>query len=224
VANVVNVWILLSCVLIGRAVQGADILYGLFALGAQLQGVWMMTKPDPSGIGEDTDVTARRVLRTSTLILVVLTALRFIMGAASAYIGRSFTWLFDVVELGMLITGVVAYVAQFSFFAIFAVRMPNEFLVRHAENFQRRFVLFVTLLLIGVALDSVFQGYTVIHNVVMILKVVPLIYIVGHVVLAIKYINQMQKALVIESEAAAFNWTASVRKGIADARQSATGP
>lgn len=120
--------------------QGIVILAGLVAL----RGVLLLTEPDPSGIGENTYVTSRRLARFGVLVGLLGDVLNLSAGLPIVTAG--------VIALVLLLVGsvaslanIVGQVATFFYIEKLAKRMPNPSLAGHA-----RFVWLGNIIIIGV--------------------------------------------------------------------------
>lgn len=99
-------------------------IVGLAAGIVSLYGVWLMTTPDPSGIGEDPNITARKVVRFAVaagLLSQVLTSVMESLAATGAV-----QWmLWGLIGVCTLI-GLAGEFAKFIFYERLARRIPDR--------------------------------------------------------------------------------------------------
>lgn len=94
-------------------------------------GVWFITEPDPSGIGEDPSITARKVIRV-TLVVGLVSALLQIIAAAETFSGVVTFVLGGLI----LLAGIVALIGVFATFVYYeklARRIPDDRLAVRAR-------------------------------------------------------------------------------------------
>ncbi|HUU83901.1 MAG TPA: hypothetical protein VM243_10390 [Phycisphaerae bacterium] len=88
-----------------------------------LYGAWLLTAPDPSGIGEDRYLTYRRVVRFALLVGVLSTLAHFAVQA----LPKMPTFLYTVIVIGGVLAGLIGVVgefAKFSYLGMLADRVP----------------------------------------------------------------------------------------------------
>ncbi len=121
--------------LIGAALGvGRNILPGLLPLVGGLlgaYGAWLLTEPDPSGIGEDEYGRIRRVTRLAVVIGVVASLLNLITSAAPAA-GVVLLLIGIVAAVGALI-GWVGEFCKFWFMEKLALRIPEVAISKRAR-------------------------------------------------------------------------------------------
>lgn len=106
-------------------------LIGLVGGAVMLYGSWLLTEPDPSGLGEDRMITARRLVRVC-LAVSLLQNLTEIAGPALRSLPAAF--LMGLVIGGLAsIAGVVGYIAQLLYLGGLASRIPDPALVERAR-------------------------------------------------------------------------------------------
>jgi hypothetical protein len=100
-------------------------------------GSWLLTTPDPSGIGEDRYGTARKTIRITLLIGIVNTAIleTSMWAPLPPMIAQAIRLLGGLVEL----VNIVAYYAQLHYFEKLAERIPDPPLTRRA-NFLKKWL------------------------------------------------------------------------------------
>lgn len=97
-----------------------------------LVGSWLLTEPDPSGLGERDYGAARKLIRVSLAVGAVGTVIEFAREIAPAT-APSATILLDVLEFLFGIVGVVGLVAQMIYLKRLALRIPQPELAARAH-------------------------------------------------------------------------------------------
>lgn len=128
----VKIVIGVSSILIGDAVLAG--LLWLSASCASFVGVWLMTEPDPSGIGEDPNLTARRIIRIALFLGIGGEALRMIADYSMTP-GATAT-LLGILGVSAVLISLAGEFAKFVYYARLAARVPDDHSVRRA-NFLR---------------------------------------------------------------------------------------
>ena len=117
----------------------------LVAQIGNVYGVWLMTEPDPSGVGEDPNLTARKVVRIALLIGVVSQVLTLIDeglrpgGAVSVLLGLA-------AGLCVLVS-LVGEFAKYIFYEQIALRIPEDKLAQRARFLRWPFTISFGLML-----------------------------------------------------------------------------
>ncbi|MBU0638213.1 MAG: hypothetical protein KKB50_05050 [Planctomycetes bacterium] len=119
-----------------RRIAGGDSvivhLVTLAAAAVSLYGVWLMTAPDPSRFGRDTDLTARKITRYALLAGLFALVLRLLTsglpGVSAAFLGIV---LFVAVILS--VADVVGQVAKYLYLSRLAERIPHAGLAGRAR-------------------------------------------------------------------------------------------
>ncbi|MCA9256279.1 MAG: hypothetical protein KDA33_11615 [Phycisphaerales bacterium] len=196
---------------LGAVTPLAPALASLGVIVGRVYGVWLMTEPDPSGIGEEKNVSARKVVRVSTLVEVGASAVQ--VGVMALALGFGGVLVVLVLAAGVIsgIAQIVAFFARYSYFAIIAGRIPDQQLVDRAFMLRKGIVISVLIGLIGVAFAAAASGapgsggdiFTLIGAVIGLPA--GLAFIVFGI-WTIVYIYRMQQAVTHESEAASANW------------------
>ncbi|MCC7292132.1 MAG: hypothetical protein IT449_08750 [Phycisphaerales bacterium] len=107
--------------------QGLMLCGGLVSL----YGTWLLTEPDPSGIGEHKDINARRVVRVCLILGLGYNVLS--MTARQSSTGGI---LFVFLVIGTALTGVsqaIGEAAKLLYLRKLALRIPDEALARRAR-------------------------------------------------------------------------------------------
>jgi hypothetical protein len=96
-----------------------------------LYGVWLMTEPDPSGIGEDQYGRARRIIRFTTIVGIVQNVLA--VAEPDVQHSRALTIAFGVASLAAGLIGVAGQFAELRYLQLLARRISDEKLSRRAR-------------------------------------------------------------------------------------------
>ena len=97
-------------------------------------GTWIVTRADPSGIGEDRYVSDRRIVRISLCIGMGQNALRFLDESLALTANWHAAFLLTALLAGLV--GVVGEFARLTYFGKLAVRVPNEALAKRAQTLR----------------------------------------------------------------------------------------
>jgi hypothetical protein len=104
---------------------------GLLGYGLVVLGSWLLTEPDPSGIGEDQYGTARKIIRIALAVGVLNVFLDFVTNFSPVPPGV-FT-LLQVLQFAFGIVGVVGLFAQLQYLKKIALRLPDAQLAGRAH-------------------------------------------------------------------------------------------
>ena len=148
-------WMMLFGALVGLAAGIVALISPVMSVLAQVAisgvsyyGVWLMTEPDPSGIGETGPWSARRIVRITLVlgILGQLLELGFTGGGMSA--GPFMAVLIASSVLLMLI-GAVGEFAKFIYYERLARRIPDSALADRAKLLRWGYTTTLVVVLIG---------------------------------------------------------------------------
>ena len=95
-------------------------------------GAWMLTAPDPSGLGEDRYGTSRKLIRITLLIGVLQHLVR--LATLSMTLPPTFFWATIYLALAAALASLVGLFAMLNYLAKLARRFPDENLARRAER------------------------------------------------------------------------------------------
>jgi len=95
-------------------------------------GAWLLTSPDPSGIGEDRHVTARKIVRFALLVGLLGECLQIVQTAATTLPSVATILLLLLAGLAGLV-GVVGEIAKYFYLEKLADRIPNPKLAGQAR-------------------------------------------------------------------------------------------
>jgi hypothetical protein len=142
-------------VLIGTALtaavgaQWAFLIYGvmILAYGLNLAGSWLLTEPDPSGIGEDKYGSSRKIIRFSLLVGIISAVLQ--LGDAAMPLPPGVTTVLGIVQVIASLVGAIGWIALLDYLAKLAERIPDGFLAKRARFLKvtlgGSYILFVLL-------------------------------------------------------------------------------
>ncbi|HRK30033.1 MAG TPA: hypothetical protein PLD59_03065 [Tepidisphaeraceae bacterium] len=107
-------------------VANAVIIYSLFFVGA-----WLITQPDPSGLGEDQYGAARRLIRITLLIGLANTLLQ--LAPEALEMPETVITMLQLMNVVASIIAVVGTMAQLKYFAKLNLRIPDAKLASRAN-------------------------------------------------------------------------------------------
>ncbi|HPF41142.1 MAG TPA: hypothetical protein P5081_15625 [Phycisphaerae bacterium] len=187
------------------------VLVSLGLVIGEVYGVWLMTAPDPSGIGEEKNVSARKVVRVSTLVEVGASAIQTAVSALALGFGGNLVLVVQSFRIISRIAQIVAMFARFSYFAIIAERIPDPHLVNRAFMLRKGILFSFLIGLVGFVfavsapgISSVNRGPFVLIAAIIGLPAAAALVVFG--IWTVVYIFRMQQSVTHESEAAAANW------------------
>jgi hypothetical protein len=102
------------------------LIMGLISMGnglVFLAGAWLLTAPDPSGLGEDQYGKARKLIRVTLLIGLVNNAVSFAASMQGFY--KEVTIVIQVIGLMAALVGLVGQFAQLYYLKHLALRVPD---------------------------------------------------------------------------------------------------
>jgi hypothetical protein len=116
------------------SVGGSPLLAMVLMFGADLlivAGSWLLTAPDPSGIGEDAYGVSRKVIRITLIIRVVNNLTSFLERTGG--IDPGIRQMLVAVGAIAQIAGVVGFVAMLNYLGKLADRIPDDYLSARAN-------------------------------------------------------------------------------------------
>lgn len=134
----------------GKSVVGA--ILGLLTGMVSFYGVWLMTTPDPSGIGEDPNLTARKVVRISLVVGLA--------GSGAALVGTATGGIpTTAVSTSVAVAGALAALvnlvgefATFIFYEKLAMRIPDVAIADRARFLKWAFTIALAIVVLGAGL------------------------------------------------------------------------
>lgn len=103
----------------------------MIAYGLNLTASWLLTEPDPSGIGEDRYGTSRKIIRFSLFVGVIDGVLQ--LGEAAMSVPPPVHAALAVVQILAGLIGAVGWIALLDYLAKLAERIPDAFLAKRAR-------------------------------------------------------------------------------------------
>jgi hypothetical protein len=151
---VVVVGVILTAVVDGVRARGtAELLGALVILAGYLLyvvGSWLLTEPDPSGLGEQEYGTARKVIRVTLIIGVLDSLLDVVDLGFTVPPGLSSVFLIFTTLAG--IASVVGTFAQLQYVGKLATRIPDEKVTRRAHFLKWAFAVSYGAIILGTAI------------------------------------------------------------------------
>ena len=126
------------------AARFVDFLGGLLGL----YGAWLLTSPDPSGIGEDPHLTARRLVRAGLMVglLQQLVIMAFCPWQSPP---QWLVVLLTVVGVAVSLIWIAAEFAKFVYIERLSVRIPDPAMARSARTVRWGWAITFGVLLVG---------------------------------------------------------------------------
>ncbi len=121
-------------VLAGLVVQGSrtfPMLAGLATGLVSFYGAWLMTEPDPSRVGEDALITARKVVRVS--LIIGLTSQPLGIALEQGFSSEPIRVLVGLLWCVVMLVGLVGEFAKFVYYEHLARRIPDDKLASRAR-------------------------------------------------------------------------------------------
>jgi hypothetical protein len=115
-----------------------------------LYGAWLMTAPDPSGIGEDPNLTARKVVRVGLLAGLSLNALGILLETPG--INGTLQILLGILSAIAGLGALAGEFAKFIYYQRLAERIPNPALAGRASFLKWAFTIAFGLIILAGAL------------------------------------------------------------------------
>lgn len=211
--------ILLGCVIGGSSFSSKTPTNPLLQMGIQFVagligfiGVWMMTSRDPSGIGEDKNVNARKIVRFTLIVGLLGTPLTF---AEEAVADPNFSFMIALIGGLLALIALVGEWYKFVFYEQLARRIPDEITAKRARVVRWGYVICLGAGIVGGALTAVVAGAggAAGGGAGIFALLIPLFAIMGIGVLVfgimtILLVLRLRRLLIEEAKAAALNWNA----------------
>lgn len=153
-------WMILVTVLVSaatialRAVAPPLLGQGLSFLASLLSfyGVWLMTEPDPAGVGEDPNLTARKLVRLTLIVGLVGQALQIIIPSVST--SGTFELLLTVLMLLASLVALAGEFAKFVYYERLALRIPEWAIAQRAKWLRWAYVITLGIAVVGGAVAA----------------------------------------------------------------------
>lgn len=128
--------------------SGAATWVQLFAFAMLTVGWWLLTEPDPSGLGENRYGVARRLIRIGLLGSVIEQFLDSIiqLGGSPQPIVNG---VMGILRLTLSVLALIAFFAQLNYLRKLALRVPSPQMAQRAGFLIKAFAITLPLMLIG---------------------------------------------------------------------------
>lgn len=122
-------------------------ILALLASLVGLFGAWMLTEPDPSHVGEDRTVRARRITRIALLLGVVMGLLGILEQVLPNV--PAVQAIFGLLTIALGLFTIVGEFYKFVYLEHLASRVPDDLLVKRARVLRWAFVVCTSALVVG---------------------------------------------------------------------------
>ncbi|MCB9854109.1 MAG: hypothetical protein H6818_00365 [Phycisphaerales bacterium] len=211
---IVNFLVGLAAGCIGTLTPTLPVILSWVATCVELYGVWLLTEPDPSGIGEEKNITARKVVRVSSIIAACGGAIQLADVTFTSAFGEG-TAVLTLFFGGISgLASLVAFFVRYSYFAIIAKRIPDDHLVRRAYMLRKAIVICAVIgIVAGIFASALTAGSSAAANVGMAIAIIlpAVIAFLVFMIWTVVYIYAMQKSVTEESRLADANWARALR-------------
>lgn len=194
----------------------------ILALGAgivSLYGVWLMTTPDPSGIGEDPNITARKVVRFALVVGLVSQ----VLGIVSQNVAPAppVMWLVWGLIGACTLVGLVGEFAKFIFYEQLARRIPDRALATRARflkwawtvTFGASMIIAFTVALISAVAGAPGAGTGAALGAIMCLAVPVGLGFVVFAVMTLFLLIRLRRAIIDQANVARTTWAVATTRG-----------
>lgn len=117
-------------------------------------GVWLMTEPDPSGIGEDPNINARKLIRITLVVGLLNSPLQFALSALD--LPTTGVVLLGLIMLLVGLVGLVGEFAKFIYYERLANRIPEASLAGRARFLKWAFTITLGLMVVVGSVAAIF--------------------------------------------------------------------
>jgi len=171
-------------------------------------GAWLMTEPDPSRVGEDVNITARKVIRVS--LIIGLASQPLSIGLEQGGASGSISVVLGLISSAVILVGLVGEFAKFIYYERLARRIPDDKLASRARFLRWAWTL---ALLLPTALGGVIMllaGRGLTGAALGIACLSPLVGVALLVfgVMTLLLLLRLRKALVEQAKLARATWAA----------------
>lgn len=201
---------------------GLHAVIGAIITGAEIYGVWLMTEPDPSGIGEEKNMSARKLVRGLSVVAAGTALSQLLAYAVSGRLSAPADKVLAVVVVVSTLAKCVAFLVRFSYFAIIARRIPHKKIVDRSVMLRKATIFCFLLTVIGsisLGVSSIVLPTSTIAAVCnTITFTASLPAGIGYLIISvwtILIVAQLQKAVAAEARRARRNltWSTHVARG-----------
>jgi len=130
------------------------VFLGLIGGVVALYGAWLITQPDPSGVGEDRYITDRKIVRVTLLLGLAEPAAHLLHAAVR--IPFSIEVVLVIVVLLAGLCGAVGEFAKLTYFRKLALRIPNDALAKRAHALRWVVAISLGVLVFSGAIQALF--------------------------------------------------------------------
>ena len=133
----------------------------VFTLVVFYYGVWLMTSPDPTRVGEDLYATSRKLVRTALLIGIANKALQ--EGLAPLTLPGAVDLLLKIIDMLAQLAFLVGFLAYLRYLVKLALRIPDQALSKRARFLFLAFIITplaggLLMIVVGVILAGLTTG------------------------------------------------------------------
>jgi hypothetical protein len=118
-------------------------------------GTWLITEPDPSGLGEDEYGTSRKIIRVGVVTQAAGQVLEFVDAERMA---PGMALLMAIIQIVIAIIFVVALFAQLQYLQKLALRIPDLALSQRARFLKRAIVTAYAVIIVSMIVAVAFGG------------------------------------------------------------------
>jgi hypothetical protein len=134
--------------------QGLTFLASLLSF----YGVWLMTEPDPSGVGEDPNLTPRKLVRVTLVVGLIGQALQIVSDSVS--VPAALEYVSGALLLVAALVALVGEFAKFIYYEKLSLRIPDGAAARRARFLRWAYVITLGFALLGGAVAALIRFTT----------------------------------------------------------------
>lgn len=176
-------------------------------------GVWLMTTPDPGGIGEDKDITARKVVRFALVVGLVAGPLEFVIEEIS--MSEPARLLLGLLILAAGLVSLAGEFAKFVYYEKLAHRVPNRELADRARFLRWAYVITLGIVLVIGGLVMIFASGGMTRGGVLaplaLLLIPAAIALLVFGIMTIILLVRLRRAIRAQAEAARRTWALALQ-------------
>ena len=175
-----------------------------------LVGTWLLTQPDPSGIGEDRYGTSRKFIRVALVVGASDTLLQKIQ--ETAFVPPDLHLILKVVSVIASIIGLAGFLAQMNYLSKLAARIPDYKLVDRARLVMWGVAMsYGTIIacgvIVAVAAAQVTTGVTIAP--IGCIVIIALIALVVYLIVSLRLLEKLGRAFGEQADLAERTWVQS---------------
>lgn len=178
-----------------------------------LIGTWLMTEPDPSGIGEDGNVNARKIVRVTLIVNVAASLLVQLLSLLPDQ--RGVQTLFLVISVVSALIALVGEWYKYIFYERLANRIPDSKIASRARFLRVGYAILYGTAGVGGAVVALVMGGppttagAAFAPLMMLVGIAGLVLIILSI-LTIGLILKLRKLLLEQAELARLTWAAQL--------------